>query len=135
MSNDRQQLRIHLERECRKLADILKPHVRESTGFTLLLYDMGEDGNISYVSTADRGDMMATFRELLDNLATDADPEGMVGKHERSMAVVEAARAVGHQNECPAIKRLQADRCTMAARGPCICWRKPLQEALAQVQP
>lgn len=83
MTRVRQQLRIHIEKECRRLADHLKTKLREGTGFTLLLFDMGEEGNISYVSTANRGDMMATFRELLDNLSTDADPEGMVGKYTR----------------------------------------------------
>lgn len=83
MTRVRQQLRIHIEKECRRLADHLKTELREGTGFTLLLFDMGEEGNISYVSTAERGSMMATLRELIHNLSTDADPEGMVGKYAR----------------------------------------------------
>jgi hypothetical protein len=42
----------------------------------------------------------------------------------------QAARAVGHKNSCPAIERLQPDRRTMAASGPCDCWHGPLQKLL-----
>ena len=53
--------------------------------------------------------------------------------HERwagLQALREAALGVGHKGDCPAIERLQSDRVTMAASGPCNCWLGPLKEAL-----
>ena len=55
--------------DMREIADKLKAELRErgveGVGFTLLFFNYGAGGNLQYISTADRTDMIAAMREFL----------------------------------------------------------------------
>ncbi len=59
------QLRLALEKYCRELAKQLKGAVPEGMGFALFLFDEGADGNMAYVGSAKREDMIKVIREWL----------------------------------------------------------------------
>lgn len=69
------QVRLVLEKQCRELADLLKPRVPAGVGFTLFLSDFGSDGNLAYVSTVDRQDSIRMVREWLDTRDPHAKTE------------------------------------------------------------
>jgi len=79
------QYRLHCERRCRELADILKAHIDPGMAFTLVTATIGEDEsfrNMSYVSTGRREDMARMLTELLDYFqsegqATEPTPQTM----------------------------------------------------------
>jgi hypothetical protein len=48
--------------------------------------------------------------------------------------LIERTKAVGHAASCPAVVRLQPDRVTMAAHGPCDCWHASLAATLAELE-
>lgn len=50
-----------LELEARELAVELRHQLPENLGFTLFVFDYGEKGNLTYVSTANRNDMLRTI--------------------------------------------------------------------------
>lgn len=47
-----------------KLHSALPPGI----GFALLLFDLGEGGNMSYISDAERVSMIAAMKELIQNM-------------------------------------------------------------------
>lgn len=57
---------------CRQLAEALNETMPEGWGFTLILFSYGEDGFSTYISTAQRADMVASLRELCDKLEQGA---------------------------------------------------------------
>ena len=60
------QVRLILEKECRRLADIVARELPPGQqGFALFLFDFGVDGNLAYVSNAERADMIAAVRDWL----------------------------------------------------------------------
>ena len=60
------QVRLVIEKQCRELADDLKAKVPAGVGFALFLFDFGTKGNVAYVSTADRTDMMNLLTEWME---------------------------------------------------------------------
>jgi hypothetical protein len=70
-----------LERQAREIGRVLK-RVLDGTfgaravGFALLLFDYGEGGHMTYVSSADRQDMIKALEEALGHLraGTDSPP-------------------------------------------------------------
>lgn len=68
------QYRLHCERRCRELADILKAHIDPGMVFTLVTATTGENesfSNMSYVSSGNREDMARMLTELLDYFASE----------------------------------------------------------------
>src|SRR5262249_43268608 len=67
-SPERLQVRLILEKDCRRLAALvareLPPHQQ---GFALFLFDFGPKGNIAYASNARREDMIVAIREWLEH--------------------------------------------------------------------
>ena len=65
---DERKARLALEAMCgkigRKIGDALPPGV----GFALILVDIGEQGNLAYVSSAERQSMIRLFVEVLEKL-------------------------------------------------------------------
>lgn len=57
-----------LEEESRKIADLIHLHLPPGTGFTLFLYDYGADGNLAYISTAEREYSIPLIREWLAHI-------------------------------------------------------------------
>ncbi len=49
----------------RKLGNIIKPQVPSGMGFTLLMFDYGEGGNMFYLSSADREGCIKAMREFI----------------------------------------------------------------------
>jgi hypothetical protein len=59
------------EDELRKLGRILKRELEGTgLGFALLIFDLGERGHMSYMSSAHRADMIEALRELVARLET-----------------------------------------------------------------
>lgn len=50
----------------RRLADVISEALHAGTGFALLIFDFGEGGNLSYISNAQREDMLRAMREFID---------------------------------------------------------------------
>jgi membrane carboxypeptidase/penicillin-binding protein PbpC len=59
------QVRLLLETQCRDAANLLAKHLPAGTAFALVIADFGEKGNVAYVSSAERDDMIRMFEELL----------------------------------------------------------------------
>lgn len=59
------QVRLVLEKQTREIANVVKERVPAGVGFALFLFDFGADGNIGYVSTAQRDDMIRLIEEWL----------------------------------------------------------------------
>lgn len=55
-----------MEAEARKLAKILGDSLPPNIGFTLFLYEYGDEGWLTYVSSGRREDMIKTINEWLD---------------------------------------------------------------------
>lgn len=92
--NAKQQMRIRLEGECRRMAEMITPQLRAGVGFALMLLDHGPDGSISYVSSLERDGMMQAMRELVANIDRRDNPEGIAGRVvelERQLAQARAA--------------------------------------------
>lgn len=61
--------REELEKVCGQLArEVIVPLVPPGAGFTLLLFDLGAKGNIAYMSSAKREDMITALEELITTL-------------------------------------------------------------------
>lgn len=60
----------YLEKEARHIANILKAYMKDrfggKVGFTLFLYDFGEGGTMTYLSTSQRGDMIRALKEFIE---------------------------------------------------------------------
>lgn len=57
--------RAELERLSRTLGSIMADAMPPGVGFTLLVFDFGERGNLAYISNAVREDMLAAMREFI----------------------------------------------------------------------
>lgn len=53
------------EKALRDIADHINGMVPAGMGFTLLLFDFGEGGNMFYMSSADREDMIKAMKEFI----------------------------------------------------------------------
>lgn len=62
--------RLLLEAQCRDIAELIHQILPKGTGFTLLLYDFGAEGNLAYVINARRDDMLKMLREHIQRLET-----------------------------------------------------------------
>lgn len=78
-----------LEKLCRDIAqriDIALGNTRtnKQTGFALMLFDFGGGGNMTYVSNAERGDMIKALYEQIAALQHNVDqPPLHAGRQER----------------------------------------------------
>jgi hypothetical protein len=70
-----------LEQTARDIGGVIAEAIRKSrghgkVGFALMLFDFGAGGNSTYVSNAERQDMILALEELLGHLkaGTDAPP-------------------------------------------------------------
>jgi hypothetical protein len=59
------QVRLVLEQQCREIAEKLTAMVPAGVGFALFLMDYGVRGNLAYVSTVSREDMIKQVKEWL----------------------------------------------------------------------
>lgn len=53
------------EKALRGIADYIKGMVPAGMGFTLLLFDFGPDGNMFYLSSAERETMVEAMKEFI----------------------------------------------------------------------
>lgn len=51
-----------------QLARDLRVKLPPGVGFTLFLFDYGQDGHLAYISTAEREDMVKVVREWLEKM-------------------------------------------------------------------
>ena len=54
------------EAALRKIADKLKAQMPPNMGFTLFLFTYGKDGQLFYISSADREDMIKVVKEWME---------------------------------------------------------------------
>jgi hypothetical protein len=64
----------HLEEHARDIAEALRRALPKGVGFTLFIFDQDKaeerkPGHFTYISTADRADMVATLRDFLGKAA------------------------------------------------------------------
>jgi len=57
-----------LEANARKLARLVGQDLPKGVGFTLLLFDFGHGGHLTYVSNAERGDMLRALDEFRERM-------------------------------------------------------------------
>jgi hypothetical protein len=62
---------LDLEAKLRELGRALKGMLPPSMGYTLFLFDYGDKGFMTYMSTATREDMIASLEETLARLKLD----------------------------------------------------------------
>jgi hypothetical protein len=67
------QVRLVLEEQCRDLGRLLRDASPAGTGFALFLFDLGAKGNLAYVSTADREDMVRCLHEWMERAGGPVD--------------------------------------------------------------
>ena len=60
------QVRLILERQCRAMAEQIDAGLPAGVGFTLFLFDFGPKGNVAYVSSAQRADVVKLVREWVE---------------------------------------------------------------------
>jgi hypothetical protein len=76
-TNTEMQMRLLLERQCRSIAEALRPVMPAGIGFILFLSDYGERGNVAYVSTIERDDVIKLLHEWLDREDANADAKSL----------------------------------------------------------
>jgi hypothetical protein len=69
---DRAELELHAREGLRRVADAARSALPPGVGFALFVFDFGEKGNLAYVSTAARADMLKAIREWLEKAEADA---------------------------------------------------------------
>lgn len=57
--------RAELEKLSRDVGRIIAGALPKGVGFTLLIHDFGEKGNLAYLSNGNREDMLAVMREFI----------------------------------------------------------------------
>lgn len=62
-----------MERKNRDLGRILESHLEPGMGFALLVFSFGEGGHLTWISNADRADMIGSLEELVDRLKRDSN--------------------------------------------------------------
>lgn len=55
----------HLKNILKDIGREIKKDLPQDVGFTLLVFDYGEEGNLFYLSSADRSSMVATLKEFI----------------------------------------------------------------------
>lgn len=73
MSDGKPQELLELEAKARDIGRLLKRTMPKGVGFTLLLFDFGHDGWMTYLSSADRQDMIKAMREFIFKLESGAE--------------------------------------------------------------
>lgn len=63
------QVRLVLQKQCVELGKELAAKVPAGVGFTLVLADIGEKGNLAYVSSIGRDSAVEMLRNLADYIA------------------------------------------------------------------
>ena len=53
------------EEALKKVGNAIKETIPEGMGFALLVFDYGEKGNMFYISSAERKDMIAAMEEFI----------------------------------------------------------------------
>ncbi len=48
-----------------RLASVIDRHLPPGTGFALLIFDFGDTGDLSWISNAERDDMIATMKDFI----------------------------------------------------------------------
>lgn len=81
---DREEIRRlfpEAERSAQRIAQLIGHGLPEGYGFALLVFSFGEKGYLTWVSNAERADMIATLREAITMLDGKKDsPPGVVGQ-------------------------------------------------------
>jgi len=54
-----------LEDDCRAIGRTIQGGLPETVGFVLFLFDFGEGGHMTWISNANRDDMMLALREFM----------------------------------------------------------------------
>jgi hypothetical protein len=54
-----------IEKKLRFIGSIIKKQLPKELGFTLMLFDYGEKGNMFYISSAQREDMIKAMKEFI----------------------------------------------------------------------
>jgi hypothetical protein len=54
-----------LEAAAKRVGDAIRDSIPPGVGFTLFLFDFGDRGGLTYLSSADRSDMLNVLREFL----------------------------------------------------------------------
>lgn len=67
-----------IEERCRDIGRLLASALPPGVGFTLILFDFGEGEkrHLTYLSNAQRPDMIKTLREMLEKLEADERTKG-----------------------------------------------------------
>lgn len=62
-----------LEAACRRIGRRISDACPTGVGFTLIMFDFGEGerNHLTYMSSAQRGDMVKTLREMIEKLEAD----------------------------------------------------------------
>lgn len=59
------QIRLVLETQCAEMGRMIGAACPAGVGFAFLMFDFGKNGNIAYVSNADRADMIRSLERLI----------------------------------------------------------------------
>jgi hypothetical protein len=91
------QKQVHLVREtqCKELSAHIKTRVPAGVGFILFLCDIGDEGNMAYISTILREDVHKLMWEWLDHEDANHPAEGW----QANLLLMSVAEAVGFEGE------------------------------------
>lgn len=64
------------EKVLRDIGKMLKDSMPEGVGYTLMVFTFGDGGWMTYLSTAQRKDMIASMRDLIAKLERETLPGG-----------------------------------------------------------
>jgi hypothetical protein len=67
---ERDEQRMALEKTCANIGHMLADIMPPGTGFVFAMFDFGDDGNMAYLSNAEREGMMKMLTELVTKLQT-----------------------------------------------------------------
>lgn len=62
------QIRLLLEQQAREIGVQIGEACPAGVGYALLVFDFGDDGNLAYVSNANRADMIRALEDLVKRL-------------------------------------------------------------------
>lgn len=75
-----------------ELGNLLRTATPKGMGFALMLFDLGAGGNMHYVSSAKRDDMIAALLELITHLASDSKA-ATIAQLEAAIATIKAKQS------------------------------------------
>ena len=64
----KREMQIELEKRARAIGKAIGDRLPSTMGFCLVMFDFGRGGNATYVSNAERADMVAALEEMLGHL-------------------------------------------------------------------